>query len=218
MPRPALQITPLRTAVRASSRELLGRIAPRNPVEVVSPEEVRTPRLTLRPLREADRGAFLDLVRSSAGHLTPWVPLHQPGETDDAYFDRQLERAREGDATGQAWRRVGVLADGTLAGVFNLNAITRGLSWHADAVWWVGSGFTRRGLGAEGVNAMLSYAMGDPPGGLGLHAVHAGVDPENTASRRLVEKLGFTQDPTQRSHLQVGREWRTHDFFVKRAA
>ncbi|MFI4896368.1 MAG: GNAT family N-acetyltransferase [Phycisphaerales bacterium JB059] len=218
MPRPALQITPLRTAIRASARELLGRIAPRSPVEVISPEEVRTPRLTLRPLVESDREAFIRLVRTSLDHLTPWVPLHNPGESDDAFFDRQLAHARTGDETGQAWRRVGALADGRLVGAFHLNAITRGLSWHADAVWWVGAAHTRRGLASEGIGAMLRYALGDPPEGLGLHAVHAGIDPENVASRRLVEKLGFTEDRSQRSHLQVGSDWRAHDFFVKHAA
>ena len=204
--------------MRATSRDLLGRIAPTTPVEVISPEEVRTPNLTLRPLVEADRGAFLALVRGSREHLTPWVPLHAPGESDDAYFDRQLERCRSGDASGESWRRVGALRDGTLVGVFNLNAITRGLSWYADAVWWIGRAYTRRGLATEGVSAMLEFALSDPPAGLGLHAVHAGIDPENTPSRRLVERLGFVEDPTQRSHLQVGSQWRTHDFFVKRAA
>lgn len=218
MPRPALRVSPLRTAVRASSRDLLGRIAPRTPVEVISPEDVRTPSLTLRPLTEGDRRAYLALVNDSREHLTPWIPLNAEGESDDAYFDRQLERCSSGDQSGEAWRRVGALEDGTLVGAFNLNAITRGLSWHTDAVWWIGREHTRRGLASEGVSAMLEYALGDPPMGLGLHAVHAGIDPENVGSRRLVERLGFSQDASQRSHLQVGREWRTHDFFVKHAA
>jgi ribosomal-protein-alanine N-acetyltransferase len=187
-------------------------------VEVISPEDVRTRRLTLRPLLESDREAYIRLLRDSLDHLTPWVPLHNPGESDDAFFDRQLEHARQGDETGQAWRRVGVLSDGRLVGVFNLNAITRGLSWHADAVWWIGVGHTRQGLASEGISAMLRYALGAPPEGLGLHAVHAGIDPENIPSRRLVEKLGFTEDPSQRSHLLVGEDWRAHDFFVKHAA
>ncbi len=218
MPRPALRISPLRTAVRASSRELLGRLSPQTPVEVISPSEVRTPRLTLRPLVEADREAFLTLVSESRSHLTPWVPLNGAGESDEAYFDRQLARRRAGDETGEAWRRIGVLEDGSIIGAFNLNAITRGLSWHADAVWWVGRDFTRRGLATEGVRAMLRFALSDPPAGLGLHAVHAGVDPENTVCQRMVERLGFCEDPSQRSHLQVGSAWRMHDFFVKSAA
>ncbi len=218
VPRPALRISPLRTAVRASSRDLLGRIAPTTPVEVVSASEVRTPRLTLRPLLPSDRCAFLALVRDSRELLTPWIPLNRVGEDDDAFFDRQLGSAREGDEAGHAWRRVGVLGDGAIVGAFHLNAITRGLGWHADAVWWVGAPHTRRGLGTEGVTAMLEYALSDPPTGLGLHAVHAGIDPENVGSRRLVERLGFREDPTQRSELQVGSEWRSHDFFVKSAA
>ena len=172
----------------------------------------------LRPLVESDRDAYLTLLRDSREHLSRWVPLNRPGESNNEFFDRQVARTREGDETGAVWRRVGVLEDGTIIGSFHLNAITRGLTWHADAVWWVGRAWTRRGLATEGVTAMLEYGLEDPPRGLGLHAVHAGIDPENTASRRLVERLCFHPDPSQRSHLLVGHEWRTHDFFVKHAA
>jgi ribosomal-protein-alanine N-acetyltransferase len=45
----------------------------------------------------------------------------------------------------------------------------------------------RRGLGTEAVRAALDYCVGK----LGAHRVQAFVHPENTASIRLVERLGF---------------------------
>ncbi len=198
--------------------DTLAALAPSRPIEVVSASEIRTARLTLRPLRPADRDEYLRVVRASREHLRRWVPLNEAGETHDEFFDRQLAAASEGDRTGLCWRRIGVLGDGSIAGAFNLNAISRGLEWWADATWWVSRAHTGRGLASEGVGAMLEFALGDPPRGLGLHAVHAGVDPDNTPSRRLVEKLGFAHDPGQSSHLQVGRDWRRHEFYIRRAA
>ncbi|MEZ6242000.1 MAG: GNAT family protein [Phycisphaerales bacterium] len=208
----------LRSRRALTLRHSLRELAPLAPIEVVSPTELRTARMTLRPLRPADRGEYLRVVRASRAHLTAWIPLNDPGESDDAFFDRQLAAALDGDKTGACWRRVGVLDDASIVGAFHLNAISRGLNWWADATWWIAAAWTRHGLATEGVGAMLGYAMSDPPRGLGLRCIHAGVDPRNAPSRRLVEKLGFTHDPSQASHLKVGDAWRHHEFYVKSAA
>lgn len=203
---------------KGRAAEAIGALAPAYPVEVISPAEVRAARLTLRPLFESDRESYTRAVRESEARVGPYVPLRELGESDDVMFERQLRAAAEGDQNGSNWRRVGVLADGTIAGAFHLNAISRGLSWWADATWWIREGLTGRGLATEGITAMLEFALNDPPSGLGLHAVHAGVDPDNVASLRLVEKLGFVHDPEQCSHIRVGGEWKRHEFYVVRAA
>jgi ribosomal-protein-alanine N-acetyltransferase len=45
----------------------------------------------------------------------------------------------------------------------------------------------RKGLGVEAVRAVLEYCTGD----LGVHRVEALIHPDNVASQRLVERLGF---------------------------
>ena len=62
----------------------------------------------------------------------------------------------------------------------------------------------RQGIGAEAVAAMLKFCFGD----LGLHRVQAFIHPDNIASRRLVEKLGFRCEGRLRDNLRVGDEWR----------
>lgn len=187
---------------------------PARPVSVEIPEPLRTPRLTIRPLTVADRSAFLRVIRDNADHLTPHLPLHEPGESDDDFFDRQARLATEGDARGTAWRRVAVLDDGDIAGGLNLNSISRGLAWDADAVWWIAESHTRRGLATEGLAAMLAHAMNPMPDGLGLQAVHCGIEPGNTASRRVAEKCGFRHAPDRQSYLKVSDRWVMHDFYV----
>ncbi len=207
--RPGEMLVPSRTG-RTGVSGLLSR----GPLRVPAPELVRTPRLTLRPLLGIDRAPFLETVERSREHLEPWVPLQQADESDDAYFDRQVELCAEGDLRGTAWRRVAVLDDGRIAGVFNLNAITRGLSWEADAAWWVASDFTGLGLATEGVRAMVRFALLAPPRGLGLFSVHCGVAPGNIPSQRVAEKCGFEHRAGMHSYLQVGDRWVHHEFYL----
>lgn len=184
------------------------------PVEVLPPGVVTTERLLIRPLSEADRGEFLRVLRASRSHLCPWFPTNAEGESDEAYFERQAARAADSDQDGSAWRRAAFLADGTLAGVVNVNRIERGLDWQGDACWWVSAELAGRGLGRELVAAAVDHAFADLPVGLGLGRLHAGIHPANEASRRLAERLGFRIDPSRTSRLLVDGSWQTHDAWV----
>ncbi len=62
----------------------------------------------------------------------------------------------------------------------------------------------RQGIATEAVSAMLAFCFGE----LGLHRVQAFIHPDNVASCRLVEKLGFRREGLLRDNLRVGEEWR----------
>lgn len=191
----------------------------RSPVVVDADRVLRTERLILRPLIEADRGAYLGLIRSNIEHLERWLPVHEPGEPDDAYFDRQLAACARGDADRSCCRRVAELVSGGgLVGCFHLNSITRGLGWEADAVWWVAREHGGRGLATEGLSALLAFAFDPLPSGLGLHSVHCGIAADsaggNAASARVAEKCGFRLCPGRQSYLKVGQRWAMHDFYL----
>ena len=170
--------------------------------------------VTLRPFAEPDRAAFLEMLGRSRASVAPWIPLNETGESDDAFFDRQLRLCEEGDRTMSSVRRLGVLGDGRPAGVFCLNSVSRGLSWEADAVWWVDAALRGRGVATAGVRALLDLALADLPAGLGLHGVHCGIEDGNPASRRVAEKCGFVHQPGKRSHLKVGDRWAMHEFHL----
>ncbi len=187
-------------------------LTPTKPVRVDSPRTHA--RLTLRMWQERDREAFLALVGRSRAHLDRWAPMHNPGETDEQLFDRQLRLAMEGDATGSAARRLTVLDNGSIVGGFNLNQICRGLTFEADANWWVDAAHCRRGFGSQGVNLMLGYGLGDLPEGLGLHRITCGIVAGNTPSERIAVSQGFVKQVGVTSHLQVGGRWIRHDVYV----
>jgi ribosomal-protein-alanine N-acetyltransferase len=49
---------------------------------------------------------------------------------------------------------------------------------------------------------------------LRLHRVEVAIRPENTASLRVVEKLGFTEVGYARGYLHIDGEWRDHRLFA----
>jgi ribosomal-protein-alanine N-acetyltransferase len=62
----------------------------------------------------------------------------------------------------------------------------------------------RSGIATEAVSAMLKFCFDE----LGLHRLQAFIHPDNTASRRLAEKLGFRCEGQLRDNLHVGDDWR----------
>jgi RimJ/RimL family protein N-acetyltransferase len=184
------------------------------------PTTLRTRRMLLRPLIAADRPAYLAAVAVSRPALDRCLPLHiDSQETDRAMFDRQLELARIGSTGARDWLRfVGVLDDGTIAGGFNLSAISRGLEWRADVNWWVASTLTGRGLATEGVRALAEHALADLPAGLGLTELQAWITRDNAPSAAIARRLGFTRSGEERTYLLTdSQSWVLHDLWVQRA-
>jgi RimJ/RimL family protein N-acetyltransferase len=189
------------------------------PFRVQGPEpapRLRTARMELRPLRAEDRERFLHAVRLSVQHLARFSPLHRPGESDEALFDRQLRLSREGLDAGIGFRLIGVTDDERVVGAFNLNAITRGLTFRADCNWWVSAEFTGAGYATEGLSALLGHAGADLPGGLGLFEVSAYINRVNASGIRLARKVGFVRAGEDHTYLRMGDRWELHDLWVRR--
>jgi ribosomal-protein-alanine N-acetyltransferase len=68
----------------------------------------------------------------------------------------------------------------------------------------------RKGIATEAVAAMLDFCFGE----LGIHRVQAFIHPDNTASCKLVEKLGFRCEGLLRDHLRVSGVWRDDTLFA----
>ena len=62
----------------------------------------------------------------------------------------------------------------------------------------------RQGIATEAVSAMLDHCFGE----LELHRVQAFIQPDNSVSRALAEKLGFRCEGVLRDNLRVGGAWR----------
>ena len=204
----ALQLSPRDRAESA--------LTPARPVGVEAPDrgpaEIVTPRLRLRPLTENDRDAYCAVYDQSRSHLERFLPLGAADQPAHEVFARQLELTIEGDESGKAFRRIAIdTRTGAIVGSFNLIVVRRGLEWDADVSCWLAEGRTGKGLATEALGALLSYSFADLPAGLGLHAIHGFIDPENARSQALAAGFGFVKAPDSATHLSVGDRWQLHE-------
>jgi len=172
--------------------------------------ERRTRRMVLRPLERADADEFKRVLHVSRAQWRRWTPSRPSGSTDEDVFGQELERVSRGLADGTHVRLAGFLDDGRLAGLFSLNEIVLGVFENAYAGWSVSADVAGRGLGTEGVQALLDIAFEDPPTGLGLHRVQANIIPRNTASLRIAEKVGLRREGLALRYLRIAGRWEDH--------
>ena len=71
------------------------------------------------------------------------------------------------------------------------------------------SGGDSPGMNAA-IRAVVRYAFED----LELHRVEAACQPDNMASRRVLEKAGFAQEGVARAYLKINGAWRDHLLFA----
>jgi ribosomal-protein-alanine N-acetyltransferase len=182
-----------------------------SPIAVI---ERVTQRMLLRALRLDDASEFARVLDVSRADWAPWMPT-RPAESSDAdVFSQELERAARGLAAGTHLRLAGFLERGRLVGLFSLNEIVRGPLQSAYAGWSVSADQTGRGLGTEGVRALLAIAFVDPPEGLGLHRVQANIIPRNAPSLRIAEKVGFRREGLALRYLRIAGAWEDHLMFA----
>ncbi len=174
----------------------------------------RTRRMTLRLLEETDAEEFLRVVALSEAAWRPWNPARPPDSADADVFERALERSRRGAEAGTNLRLAGFLDDGALAGFFSLNEIVRGAFQNAYAGWMVGADSMGRGLGTEGVEALLRVAFTADPDGLALHRVQANIMPTNQRSIRIAAKVGLRCEGLAVRYLEIAGTWEDHIMFA----
>lgn len=68
----------------------------------------------------------------------------------------------------------------------------------------------REGIATEALSAIIDFCFGE----MDLHRLQAFIHPDNTASRKLVEKLGFRCEGLLRDNLRVGRDWRDDTLYA----
>ena len=143
-------------------------------------------RLRLRPLRDADLPALVAIF-GDADHLRYWS--HGPLA--------DLDAAREylGGITA-GWREraffqwgIDVAATRQLVGTVTLADWDRG-NRRAEIGFILRPGVEGRGYATEAVRAALAFAFGP----MGVHRVEADVDPDNAASLRLLDRIGFRRE------------------------
>lgn len=176
---------------------------PTEPVTLVGPG------VELRPLSAADFDQWQEVRRRCADWLTRWEPLVTTGQPDtvedrNAFGSRCSVRLREIQlGTGFGF---GIFVDGYLRGEVNLNTIQRGARQNAYVGYWVDRAVAGKGHMPEAVALVLQFGFEQ----LRLHRIQIAIVPRNTASRRVVEKLGLREEGLALRYLQINGVWEDH--------
>jgi len=166
-------------------------------------------RVLLRPLSVSDFPAWREVRRRNEAWLTRWEPTRMPGQPDviedrDAFAVRCSARQRERQlGVGYGY---GVFVDGVFAGEVNLSSVQRGPFQSAYVGYWIDEKQAGNGYTPEALVAVARLAFDE----LRLHRVQIAIIPRNTASRRVVEKLGVREEGVAERYLEINGIWEDH--------
>ncbi|WP_306232126.1 GNAT family N-acetyltransferase [Agrococcus beijingensis] len=144
----------------------------------------------------------------------PWLERWEatlPGSRPSGHFDTKssirslLEADRDG--TGLAFA---IEVDGEFAGQLNVANISGGALASSTLGYWIARRFAGRGATTIAVAMVADHLLFTR----GLHRVEICIRPENLASLRVVEKLGFRYEGCRRRYIHIDGDWRDHLCFA----
>jgi len=163
----------------------------------------------LRPLRGKDRHQWEALRAENIEWLRPWEATSpEPMATSMAF--RQMVRHFDREAAHGRLQPFAIETGGRLVGQMHLFGIAWGSLRSASAGYWVAESVAGQGIVPFALAAACDHAFLV----LGLHRIEVNIRPSNTASLRVVEKLGFREEGLRRWYLHIDGEWRDHRSFA----
>lgn len=162
----------------------------------------------LRPIRRRDRRTWLEVRGRNFEWLTPWEAT-PPDVAHPVAFPTMVRNLRHQARLGQLMPFV-VTYQGRLVGQLTVGGITRGSLCGAHIGYWVDSAVAGRGVMPTAVALATDHCLR----GAGLHRIEINIRPENAASLRVAQKLGFRDEGLRRDFLHIAGAWRDHRSFA----
>jgi ribosomal-protein-alanine N-acetyltransferase len=175
---------------------------------------MQTERLKMLVVDKGFAERILDYYERNREFLRQWEPLR-----DDKFYTiaHQRDQIRHDVAemrAGEGFRFwIFKLEDTSLErpiGLVVANNIIRGIFDSAFLGYKLDKDEINKGYMTEAVGAVVEFAFGH----LRLHRLEANVIPDNIASMRVVQKLGFVAEGTARRYLKINGQWQDHIHMV----
>ena len=162
----------------------------------------------LRIAKMRDSKALEKLILGNRAWLRPWEATNPgaPNSFDVRSQLRGLIRQLD-DESGMPFV---IEVDGVVQGQLNVANILYGSVSSAVIGYWVSPEVAGRGVAPTSVALVTDYLMNQ----VGLHRVEIDVRPENTASLRVIEKLGFRYEGIKQRYIHINGDWRDHYIFA----
>lgn len=174
--------------------------------------DLTTPRrhgnVAIRLVRPRDARLIQQELLSNRAWLRPWEATSPDAPVSfdmRAGVRRLLQQYRDGTGVPLVME-----ADGELAGQLNVWGIARGSLASATIGYWVSERFAGRGITTTSVALATDVCFDE----MRLHRMEICIRPENHASLRVVEKLGFRYEGLRRRFIHIDGDWRDHYAFA----
>ncbi|ALE06940.1 GNAT family acetyltransferase [Arthrobacter sp. ERGS1:01] len=183
--------------------------------QAIWPVTLESGDLILRPIKLRDRAEWMRVRSRNAAWLQPWEASNPVGQGDLPTFGGMV-RALNGqarDATALPFvitERVPHQAKPALVGQLTVSSIMWGSAMMATLGYWVDQGRAGRGIAPTAAAMVTDHCFQT----LGLHRMEINIRPENAASLRVVEKLGFRDEGLRPRYLHINGEWADHRSFA----
>lgn len=175
----------------------------------LAPYRIETERLVLRCPEVADTEAAHEGVLESLDHLRPWMPWVEDDPVTLRRRAEEVRRMRAGFDRGEDNTYFAFdAADGSFLGGMGLHQRVGPLA--LELGYWIRSSRQGEGLAGEGASALLRAAFD----GMRAHHVEIRIEPENAASRRVVEKLGVPLEAKLRARFPRGGALRDVEIYT----
>lgn len=153
----------------------------------------------IRELQLEDKNAFLAAMQRSQLLHYPWVYAPLNADEFDEYFYHYQ----------QPNRKCFLMCDpsGSIAGVFNISEIVRGLFQSAYLGFYAVIDYAGKGYMSAGLKIVLQKVFEE----IKLHRLEANIQPENTRSIQLVKHNGFRYEGFSPRYLKINHKWCGHE-------
>ena len=162
----------------------------------------------LRIAKMRDSKALEKIILGNREWLRPWEATN-PGAPNSFDIKAQL-RGLIRQLDDQSGIPFVIEVQGVIQGQLNVANIMYGSVSSAVLGYWVSPEVAGRGVTPTSVALVTDYLMSQ----MGLHRVEIDIRPENKASLRVIEKLGFRYEGLKQRYIHINGDWRDHYVFA----
>ncbi|MEB4614102.1 GNAT family N-acetyltransferase [Leucobacter sp. M11] len=174
--------------------------------------ELRHGRVGLRLIRRSDARTLQRLLAENRDWLEPWEATNPDGlrQVPGSASMRpavawMLANAKAGTSVPFV-----ITLDGRMVGQLTVSGITWGALRAANLGYWIAEEAAGHGV----TTVAVALATDDLLFRRGLHRMEICIRPENAASLRIVEKLGFRPEGIRPRFIHIDGDWRDHAVFA----
>ena len=164
--------------------------------------------IKLRVAKMRDSKQLEKLILGNRPWLRPWEATNP--ESPNSFDVRGQLRGLLRQLDNQSGIPFVIEVQGQVQGQLNVANVMYGSVSSAVLGYWVSPEVAGRGVMPVSVALVTDYLMDQ----VGLHRVEINVRPENAASLRVIQKLGFRYEGLKQRYIHINGDWRDHYVFA----